>query len=697
MIGCLVNYNNTKAIVKAYNINDFPYERIKKPNYLIKECKGYIPHLMTFDIETSTIQKQDGSYEGFLYHWQVCIDGYVCFGRKWNELITFFRKTQRTMKNYNDNFKLMCYVHNFSYEFQFLVSWVELNEVFAIDKRKPLKAISHDFNMEFRCSYLLSNMNLKKFIENTPNAHYYKGVGDLDYHKVLTPKSELTMKELGYCYNDVMGLYEAICNLLKEDTLHTIPMTSTGYVRRECRNNMRKNKKNRKQFQEMKLDEEQYKLCKQAFRGGNTASNRYKTNFINYDVNSYDMSSAYPYAMLSGLYPITPFKQVEIESIEELEDYNKRYCTIAIYSFENVRIKKSVPFPYIPYSKCIEFIPPKKRHPKFKGKEYCYNGRVLQADFIQIALTNYDYDIFIKQYNFDEDNVRVEKFNYAYKGFLPNELRNTVMEFFTLKSQLKGVEGKEYEYMKSKNKLNALYGMIVTDIQRTENIFNANHEWSKGETTTVENYYKKKNNFLTYQWGIFVTAICRTNLQKAIDKIGLDCVYIDTDSVKYVGNHDLVFEEINQEMLEWCKSNDIINYVEVGRKKFFLGLYDKEKGYDEFITLGAKKYAYNQNGKLGITVAGLNKKTGANELSEKGGLSKFKIGTEFFDSGRKTVYYNDCKKHIIKVNGCEIENGSNIALVDTTYTLGMTDVMMSILQGLEREDNYGRNGKFIHE
>ena len=82
----------------------------------------------------------------------------------------------------------------------------------------------------------------------------------------------------------------------------------------------------------------------------------------------------------------------------------------------------------------------------------------------------------------------------------------------------------------------------------------------------------------------------------------------------------------------------------------------------------------------------MNKKTGAKELTEKGGLSKFKIGTEFLDSGRKTVYYNDCKKHIIKVNGCEIENGSNIALVDATYTLGMTDVMMSILQGLEGDN-----------
>ena len=683
MIGCLVNFNNTKAIVKAYNQDDFPYNRIKKSNPLISSTKRYINHLMTFDIETSTIEKTDGTFEGFMYHWQVCIDGYVCFGRSWKEFLTFLRKMNRALKNYDEMHKLVCYIHNFSYEFQFLYSWIKLTDVFAIDKRKPLKAISKDFNIEFRCSYLLSNMNLKKFIENTPNAHYYKGSGDLDYKKVFTPKTSLTMSELGYCYNDVMGLYEAIIYLLKEDTLTTIPLTSTGYVRRECRNNMRKNKKNRKQFLDLKLDDKLYQLCKDAFRGGNTASNRYKTNFINYDVSSYDMSSAYPYAMISGLYPITPFQEETITSLDMLDDYNNRYCTLAYYSFEKVKLKKGVPFPYIPYSKCIEFIAP-NYETKFKGKEYCYNGRVLEADFIKIAMTNYDYQIFINQYEYDKENVRVEDFYYSHKGFLPKELTNTVLEFFTLKSQLKGIKGKEYEYMKSKNKLNSLYGMIVTDIIRQENLF-IDH-WEKGENSTLEEYYKKRNNFLTYQWGLFVTAICRTNLQKAIDKIGLDCVYIDTDSVKFVGEHDNVFEQINQEMIDWCTQNDIINYVNVGNHKYFLGLYDKEKGYSEFITLGSKKYAFNQNKKIGITVAGLNKKSGAQELERKGGLSNFKIGTEFFDSGRKTVYYNDDKKHFLTVQGCQIENASNIALVDTTYTLGMTDVMLSILNGLESED-----------
>lgn len=683
MIGCLVNFNNTKAIVKAYTQEDFPYYRIKKTNPLIQPTKRYIEHLMTFDIETTTIEKTDGTFEGFMYHWQVCIDGYVCFGRTWKEFLTFLRKMNRALKNYDEKHKLICYIHNFSYEFQFLYSWIKLENVFAIDKRKPLKAISKDFNIEFRCSYLLSNMNLKKFIENTPNAHYFKGSGDLDYKKVFTPNTILSMSELGYCYNDVMGLYEAIIYLLKEDTLTTIPLTSTGYVRRECRNNMRKNKKNRKQFLDLKLDDKLYQLCKDAFRGGNTASNRYKTNFINYDVSSYDMSSAYPYAMISGLYPITPFQEETITTLDMLDDYNNRYCTLAYYSFENVKLKKGIPFPYIPYSKCIEFIAP-SYDTQFKGKEYCYNGRVLEADFIKIAMTNYDYQIFISQYDYDEENVRVEDFYYSYKGFLPKELTDTVIEFFTLKSQLKGIKEKEYEYMKSKNKLNSLYGMIVTDIIRQENLF-IDH-WEKGENSTLEEYYKKRNNFLTYQWGLFVTAICRTNLQKAIDKIGLDCVYIDTDSVKFVGEHDNVFEQINQEMIDWCTQNDIINYVNVGNHKYFLGLYDKEKGYSEFITLGAKKYAFNQNKKIGITVAGLNKKSGAQELERKGGLSKFKIGTEFLDSGRKTVYYNDDKKHFLTVQGCQIENASNIALVDTTYTLGMTDVMLSILNGLESED-----------
>jgi hypothetical protein len=41
-----------------------------------------------------------------------------------------------------------------------------------------------------------------------------------------------------------------------------------------------------------------------------------------------------------------------------------------------------------------------------------------------------------------------------------------------------------------------------------------------------------------------------------------------------------------------------------------LGVFDHDEHYDEFITQGAKKYAYKIDGKIGITVAGVPKKRG---------------------------------------------------------------------------------------
>ena len=115
-----------------------------------------------------------------------------------------------------------------------------------------------------------------------------------------------------------------------------------------------------------------------------------------------------------------------------------------------------------------------------------------------------------------------------------------------------------------------------------------------------------------------------------------------------------------------------------------MGVFDKEESYNQFVTLGAKKYAYDIGGKIGITVAGLNKKTGAKELTKKGGLQAFTIGEVFYNSGRTVAYYNVEPVHTIMIDDCEIVTASNIAIVDTTYTLGITDTMLSILETLER-------------
>lgn len=677
-VECL--YNGKYRIEKAYSIDDFPFNELKAD---IKGKSKYISLPITFDIETSTVKdkvksiKEDRDcYEGYAYHMQFCIEGKVLFCRRWDEVVDVFNRLINVYWLETNKCKLVCYIHNLSYEFQFMFRFFNVNNVFATDSHKVLKAILNDY-IELRCSYFLSNQSLAKFIENT-NSPHQKGTGDLDYSKIYTPISVLSEREKGYCYNDVKGLYEAILYELQFDTLDSIPLTNTGYIRRDTRNRMRKNKKNRDIFLKSALDYKLYDIMKKAFRGGNTASNRYLTNMILDNVDSYDMSSAYPYVMLSEKFPTGEFMKASIVDHEELKEYNNKYCTVAKYIFKNIKIKENIPIAYLPFSKCEKCLDCSN-----------YNGRILNADYIEIYMTNIDFEIIDMQYEYDE--LYVDDFYFSRKEFLPKELKDEVYELFFNKSTLKGIEEKEYEYMKSKNKLNSTFGMCVTDILHDEFNFNdVSGEFEKVEHTEednykrIEEYYASRNNFLSYQWGIFITAYCRRNLQLAIDKIGLDVVYCDTDSVKYVGNYDYVFNEINKNMLDHCRKYNIKNYVEYNDKTYYLGLYDKEKGYVKFKTLGAKKYAYIEKGsnKLGVTVAGLNKKQGSKELEEMGGIEAFEIGTTFYNSGRTTAYYNNDEIHYINIDGCEIKTASNIALVHATYSLGITDHMLSILNAI---------------
>ena len=108
----------------------------------------------------------------------------------------------------------------------------------------------------------------------------------------------------------------------------------------------------------------------------------------------------------------------------------------------------------------------------------------------------------------------------------------------------------------------------------------------------LDKYYKNHRSFLNYSWGVFVTAYARRELEDGLNIAGLDTIYCDTDSVKFIGNHDKEFEAYNERLNKECEEKGIRNYTEVNGKRYYMGIFDKEKGYDEFITLGAKKYAF---------------------------------------------------------------------------------------------------------
>lgn len=678
-IRCNTQLKSTRCIQYAYKWNEFPFEILKKDIVKSGKHKIYQRKPMTFDIETSKIPTDDeGHYQAFMYIWQVCIEGNVVFGRRWEELQEFMNNVVNAYK-LSEGERVVVYVHNLSFEFQFIQDFFNFTDVFAMASRSILTAKTA--HLEFRCSYKLSNMSLAKFIENTPNTLHYKGIDDLDYATVRTPDTPLTEVEYGYCFNDVKGLYECVMELLKEDNIATIPLTSTGYVRRDCRNAMNKNRNNRKMFLRSRLTLLQYKLLRECFRGGNTASDRYLTNLILKIVGSYDLSSSYPFQMIAREYPLGKWNYGVIPDIKTLEEYNRKYCTIARYTFKNIRLRDEKPIPYIPQSKCLAL----------GDDREIYNGRILHADFLTISMTNIDFDIVKEQYEYDE--LAVEEFHYSRKGLLPKELRDTIMYYFEKKSKLKGDEEHYYEYMKSKNKLNSIYGMTVTNILNTEIEYHDGEYTEKKMTEeemqeALDKYYKNHRSFLNYSWGVFVTAYARRELEDGLNIAGLDTIYCDTDSVKFIGNHDKEFEAYNERLNKECEEKGIRNYTEVNGKRFYMGIFDKEKGYDEFITLGAKKYAFLQNGKLGITVSGLSKKKGAEELEKKGGLRRFQRNEVFYNSGRTIAQYNKAKVHDITVNGCTFSTASNLAIVDTTYTLGITDTMLDIIERLQGDNDY---------
>lgn len=701
--------DNSISIDRIYTIDDFPYEevceKLLKYRYCGKNQTAYIRDFATFDIESTTYQKSiidnEPEYNAFMYQWQFCIDNKVIIGRTWQTFLQLLENLRKGL-GLSHNHYFVIYVHNLSYEFQFFRNFVNITHMFALEKRKVVKCIVNDA-FEFRCSYKLSNMSLQKFVSSTPEALYWKKSGDLDYKKIRTPSTILTNEELAYCYNDVQGLREAVMHLLKseKDTLASIPMTSTGYVRREFRAAFNRAPRNHYQFREMRLDPVQYALLKTATRGGNCHCNPAMSgalderNVFN-DVSSYDMSSAYPAVMTQCKFPMSPFllREPKLSIIDKyIKDGSQALLIDCV--FYDIKIKTVKTVPYIPKAKCTKLWKPRVD-----------NGRVIKADVCGMVLTDIDWKIIQSQYEI-KGGIEILNLYSAKYDYLPLELREKVIEQYNNKCKLKF--GDPYLYNKYKNKINADFGMMLTDICRQEISYTPDSPDDKGNPFTSEpldiiatmaKYYNSRNSFLSYQWGVWVTAHCRNRLQKAIELVGSDAIYCDTDSLKFLGNHDADFDKLNEEILDEADKCQLLTSCDVEDPRdgkihhYQLGVWEKEKTYKTFKSLGAKKYAYtydkDKNGKpdnsLHITVAGLSKTKGGEWLTKHGGMSKFRIDTNIpaGHSGRTVSDYKDyLSPYTLRFNGESIWTGSAIAIYETSYTFSITDEYEQLLADLE--------------
>lgn len=575
----------------------------------------------SFDIETSSFYNEDGEKRACMYIWQMGFNGTVVYGRTWEEWLD----SLSTLVDYlglDETHRLIIYVHNLGYEFQFIRKFFDWDKVFAIKQRRPVYALCK--GLEFRCSLFLSNYALAYIGDNLLHKYPVKKlVGDLDYSKIRHSKTPLTEQELAYCINDVKVVMSYIQEKIEQDgDITKIPLTNTGYVRNYCRKECffegipEEDEEGRKRvlmnyraiMKSLQIEsKEEYDQMQRAFMGGFTHASALYSGKTMYDVGSADLTSSYPYAMVAQYYPMT--KGIFIGKVEDDKSFNyflNKYCCLFDVEFINLKPKEEYENP-LSYSHC-----------KITGNYIVNNGRVVSADKIITTLTELDFDTVQKFYTWD--SIKVFNMRVYQRGYLPRALIIAVLDLYEKKTSLKGIEGKEIEYLVSKNMINAAFGMMVTAVVRDE--YNYADEWFKelaDADSQLADYNKNFNRFLYYGWGIWVTAHARHNLFSAIYEFKNDYVYADTDSIKGINFEDHLdyFKKYNDKVFSNLLTMCVHYKIPFSKCKpktkngveKLIGVWDMEEGYEMFKTVGAKRYIYvERNGKLNLTVSGLNKK-----------------------------------------------------------------------------------------
>ena len=320
-----------------------------------------------------------------------------------------------------------------------------------------------------------------------------------------------------------------------------------------------------------------------------------------------------------------------------------------------------------------------------------FTGRILAAQDLTLCITEMDYRIIRDTYTW-ADMVILNCYK-AKKGPLPQCIRDFIIEAYQYKTSLKGLPGdfNETLYNKSKNRINGIYGLMATNpIRQAIEYLAEDRDFHFDEHTTEAELFErcKKSYWLPYQFGVWTTANARYELYRcarlasheAGDKDFHDFVYCDTDSVKYLGTVD--FSEYNAEKIRLSTENGAFA-VDAKGKTHYMGVLEYEETYPEFKSAGPKKYAYRSAGsdKLHVTIAGVEKKKGAEELARRGGLEALRDGFVFRDAGGLAARYNDFPEvtEIVK-DGERIEITANIYLYQSEYTVGTLEEYKRIIR-----------------
>lgn len=718
MIDSYVKTKNGKEAIRAYRPDEMKlpilnFKELQKNHKITKFATSYI----CLDTETSHTTNDCG----WIYQWAAKLKGLYVYGRKPSEIIEFMTLVAEHYE-LSATKKIMLVIHNMSYDIQYLKHFIRkydpTAEFLAIDSHSIIQCDVIGFRII--CSYKLTNLSLAN-LSDSYSETYDKAVGEIDYNVVRYQDTELTDSDWYYMFSDVASQNDGIEGYLKMQGyryLFRAPITSTGFVRANCRYAANSDETWRDQFLESALDLEQYKLNRQAFMGGVCiCSFKYSgVTFRSKKLRHKDFTSSYPARQLLDYFPSgAPSWYGEIESEEELDDVCNTYCAVFMLTLTNVHIKKGVTAPCIPSSKCVH-----------KENELKVNGKIVTADTLTIAVCELDYKWIKRQYIYDE--ISVDHLLIFERGQMPKWLKDEAFEYFKNKCTLKDADDEKSVmlYGKSKNMLNGIYGMTATAIIREVFKMNGDYVLTKKDQTeddeqsALNKYYHSYNNFMPYQYAVWTTAHARDALYTMIEATGnndgiddyengvydltdvyINFIYCDTDSVFYIETPEN--KKRMDAYIEYCRDRAVKAGAFVDNK--ILGLPTDEPQLTAFRAIHSKCYAMREwNKKTGkyelvVTIAGIPKgatkwkngkpifKTNAQEL---GNIDRLADGFTFKHCGGIRCVYNERPIETTSINGHMTELSSSAVLENikkdisnTMYTKGKDYTPLKIIQSGE--------------
>ena len=707
MIDSYVKTKNGRKAIKAYTPAEMQlpvliFKDQQKNHKITKYATKYI----CLDTETSHL----GNTCGWVYQWAAKLGELYVYGRKPSEIIDFM---ERVAEHYelSDDKKIVLYIHNAAYDLQYLKLFLRRYDpsarFLAVDSHAIIECDVIGFKIV--CSYKLTNMGLDPLSQNYAEL-YTKAVGEIDYNVVRYQDSELTASDWFYMFSDVASQDDGIQGYLKMQGYRyafRAPITSTGFVRANCRKAAKADESWREIFRKTALSLEQYNLCRQCFMGGVCiASFKHSNKTIRSDkLRHKDFTSSYPARQELDYFPEgAPNWYGDVDSIEELEHLCSTYCCVFVLTLNGVHIKKGVTAPCIPSSKCIH----KENYLKL-------NGKIVSASTLTIVVCELDYKWIKRQYTYDVNEIYIDKMLIFNRGVMPDWLKTEVFEYFKNKCSLKGVN--ELLYNKSKNMLNGVYGMTATAPVREVYEMNEDYILSKKDDNNAQKqlskYYSSYNNFMPYQYSIFTTAHARDALYTMITMTGdiedrddledktdvyKNFLYCDTDSVFYIETE--FNKKRMEEYAESCRKRAIDAGAYVDNK--YLGEPTDEPPIRAFRAIHAKCYAMEEYKKktgqyeLTVVIAGIPKratkwvngkpiiKTNAEEL---GSIDNLTDGFTFKHCGGTRCVYNERPIETLNINGHITELASSAVIEniekeisDTMYTQGADYSCLKIVQ-----------------